>query len=159
MRKKILTIFVSVVLLISLITIIFWNSLFLSPAIISRTFEIEANQEITDQFVYEDLSGMSDISANLTSANLTLYISNMQSPGRIRIIINEFFYGYAEINSTGYAEINSVCSAVASRCTSIFSGSYAFAIVKEGDNLVTITSDAFAGELKYTIENWNSESG
>ncbi len=151
MRKKILTIFVSIALLIILITIIFWNSLFLTPAIMSRTFKIEVNQEITDQFVYEDLSGMSDISANLTSANLTLYISNMESPGRIRIIINEFFHGYVEINSA--------CSTVFYGYTTIFSGSYELAIIKEGDNFITITSDGFAGELKYTIDNWNSEMG
>ena len=106
------------------------------------SLRIDVNQTSISRFTY----GGSDIDQSMVSgcdvpASLSLEVTEFKSPGRVNISINDFYVGYADITSVGETLIASGCGCSTSCiCT-----------IKAGENVVTMTSEGFAGGLTYKI--------
>src|SRR4030043_1950061 len=127
---------------VAIAAILLWSP---KPSVSPANFgslRIDANQTSTSRFTY----GGSEIDQSMVSgcdvpASLSLEVTEVKTPGRVKISINDFYVGYAEITSVGEALIASGCGCSTSCiCT-----------IKAGENVVAMTSEGFAGGLTYKI--------
>ncbi len=87
---------------LAIAAILLWSpKLSVSPANFG-SLRIDANQTSTSRFTY----GGSEIDQSMVSgcdvpASLSLEVTEVKTPGRVKISINDFYVGYADITSTG----------------------------------------------------------
>ena len=109
--------------------------------VMSDTFELKAKQRILNEF--DSSSHESSI-----TAKLTIDISKMKTPGRIRIFNNEFLVAKADINHMGKAVL---VSGTGCGGSCLLEESYAPCIIRNGNNIILIESENFEGQLTYKI--------
>jgi len=110
--------------------------------VVSRSVSIQGRSEVADAFTYSAQGISADMATGCNiPAAFKLEVTQMRSRGKIRIYINDFYVGYADITSTGKASITSGCGCSTSCiCT-----------IRTGQNTVRLVSDGFSGEMKYEV--------
>ena len=71
-------------------------------------------------------------------------MTELNSPGVIRVYLNDMFLAYSKIDSSGTLILTSVTP---TRCGSTLTGKHVPAIIGSENNSITIKSEDFAGEL------------
>jgi len=108
----------------------------------SRKISVQERLEVSDVFTYS----ASGISADMATgcsipAVFKLHVTQMRSRGRVRIYINDFYVGYADITTDGQAMIVSGCGCSTSCICN----------VRAGQNTVRFISEGFSGDIKYEV--------
>jgi hypothetical protein len=86
-------------------------------------------------------------------------VTELNSPGVIRVYLNDMFLAYSKIDSSGTLILTSVNPPSAwCGCGSTITGKYAPAVIGSENNSITIKSEDFAGELTYIIDHCNDET-
>lgn len=125
----------------------FVTGLLLWPAssetlVASRDLSLREGSEASDVFIYSAPGISADMASGCNvPAVFKLQVTSMRSRGRLRIYINDFYVGYADITSTGQAAITSGCGCATSCiCT-----------IRTGQDTVRFISEGFSGEIKYEV--------
>ena len=110
--------------------------------VVSRSLSVREGSDVKDAFTYSAAGISADMAAGCNiPASFKLQIVQMGSRGRLRIYINDFYVGYADITSTGQAMITSGCGCATSCICKI----------QTGQNVVRFTSEGFSGEIRYEV--------
>lgn len=110
--------------------------------VVSRSLSIREGAEAADSFTYSAPGINVEMAAGCNvPATFKLQITSIRSRGRLRIYINDFYVGYADITSTGEAMITSGCGC----------GTSCICTIKSGQNTVKFSGEGFVGEIRYEI--------
>jgi hypothetical protein len=156
MRRKIFLIAISI-LVIAILSVTLLSSLYPTSSVIEkRTLKISANEEISHQFKYE---GPKNQARDEIPVNFTVQVTELNSPGVIRVYLNDRFLAHSKIDSSGTLILTSVNPPSAwCGCGSTITGKHVPAVIQLENNSITIKSEDFAGKLTYKIDNWNDKA-
>ncbi len=97
---------------------------------------------MTQTFTYENSTVSADMIVEcVIPASIKINTLTMTTPGNIEIYINENNYATGIITKTGYAQLASGCG-----CSTV-----CICEIKSGENVLTIVSRDFEGEIEYEI--------
>ncbi|MCW3975607.1 MAG: hypothetical protein NWE86_05120 [Candidatus Bathyarchaeota archaeon] len=156
MRKKIFLISISIFAIV-ILSFTLLSSLYPpSSAIERRTLKLGPNEEISHKFRY---NGSKNQAHEEIPVNFSVQVTELNSPGVIRVYLNDMFLAYSKIDSSKTLILISVNPPSAwCGCGSILTGKYAPAVIRSENNSIMIKSEDFAGELTYRIDYWNDEA-
>jgi len=108
----------------------------------SKNVSIREGSELAEVFTYSAPGISADMASGCNiPASFKLQVTSIRVRGRLRIYINDFYVGYADITTSGEAMIASGCGCSTSCICQI----------RAGQNTVRFVSEGFSGDIKYEV--------
>jgi len=142
-RRRQAVFFASLVaLLIVFVAVLYLATQPTKTLVTSKTTTIALNQVTANMFNYAGVAASGNMTTGCSvPATLELTVSKVTHTGGLRIYINDFYVGYAQISGVGKVAIVSGCGCSTSCVCEI----------RVGDNVIMFISQGFSGELKYEV--------